>query len=66
MISEYLSDVMRAINLQDGDAWALADFSEKKVKWGKMTGLDEDSKGGAKGGGRGSWKKKETGGGDGK
>lgn len=35
VISEYLSDIMRAMNVQ---AWAIADFSEK-VKWGKMTGL---------------------------
>lgn len=38
VVADYLSEVIHALSVQPGDAWALSDYTEKIV-WGKFRGM---------------------------
>ena len=38
VVSDYLAETMRSLNVQPGDVWSLTDVTAK-VNWGRMRGL---------------------------
>ena len=38
VVSDYLAETMRSLNVQPGDVWSLTDVTAK-VTWGRMRGL---------------------------